>query len=187
MTRSFDSLLAATRTIGLTIAVVGCAASPIVESDGGERVEADGGLMATEAPASQDDKNEPGVDPNADLGSGSPSAPGAVNTKPDAGADAGSARPDSGAQDAGSKAPDTAVDAAIADAGRGTSVPVDSGTTTPTPTPTPTRDAGVAPPKPGSCRSAADCTTSCVPIGILNCCRDNGTCGCTWAPGAYCS
>lgn len=141
--------------------------------------------MASEAPATQDDdKDAPGVDPNADLGGGSPSAPGAVSPKADAGADAGSALADAGAKDAG-KATGAAIDAAIADAGRGTSTPVDSGTTTPTPTPT--RDAGPVTPKPGGCKSAADCTSSCVPIGILNCCRDNGTCGCTWAPGAYCS
>jgi hypothetical protein len=30
------------------------------------------------------------------------------------------------------------------------------------------------------------CVQPCVPFGILACCRDNGTCGCTWAPGAYC-
>jgi hypothetical protein len=143
--------------------------------------------MASEAPATQDDdKNEPGIDPNADLGGGSVFAPGAVNAKPDAGPDAGGARSDAGAKDSGSKDAGAAIDAAIADAGHSTSAPVDSGTTTTTTTPTPARDAGQAAPKPGGCRSAADCTTSCVPIGILNCCRDNGTCGCTWAPGAYC-
>jgi hypothetical protein len=35
---------------------------------------------------------------------------------------------------------------------------------------------------PGKC----NCKQSCFPLGVLACCRANGTCGCTWAPGAYC-
>jgi hypothetical protein len=30
------------------------------------------------------------------------------------------------------------------------------------------------------------CTQSCFPVGVLACCSPLGTCGCTWAPGAYC-
>jgi hypothetical protein len=26
----------------------------------------------------------------------------------------------------------------------------------------------------------------CVPVGPFGCCKNNGTCGCTWAPGAIC-
>jgi hypothetical protein len=33
---------------------------------------------------------------------------------------------------------------------------------------------------------ACNCTNDCFPIGILACCRLDGSCGCTWAPGAYC-
>jgi hypothetical protein len=174
--------------LALTVGLAGCAASPIAETDGGDPLEVDSGLMATEEPASQDDdKDEPGVDPNADLNSGS-TPPAVVSPRPDAGSDAGSATLDAGAKDAGSKttpAVPAVPDAAIVDAGRGASTPVDSGATVPVPTPA--KDAGASTPKPGSCRSASDCKESCVPIGILNCCRDNGTCGCTWAPGAYCS
>jgi hypothetical protein len=36
----------------------------------------------------------------------------------------------------------------------------------------------------GGCTPA--CNQSCFPAGVLACCRSNGTCGCTWAPGAYC-
>jgi hypothetical protein len=36
----------------------------------------------------------------------------------------------------------------------------------------------------GGCMPA--CNQSCFPAGVLACCRSNGTCGCTWAPGAYC-
>jgi hypothetical protein len=36
----------------------------------------------------------------------------------------------------------------------------------------------------GGCNPA--CSQSCFPVGVLACCRSNGTCGCTWAPGAYC-
>ena len=31
-----------------------------------------------------------------------------------------------------------------------------------------------------------DCNQPCVPFGIIACCRPGGSCGCTWAPGAYC-
>jgi hypothetical protein len=37
----------------------------------------------------------------------------------------------------------------------------------------------------GGC-PASGCTNSCFPVGVLACCTDFGTCGCTWAPGAYC-
>jgi hypothetical protein len=30
------------------------------------------------------------------------------------------------------------------------------------------------------------CSQSCFPVGVLACCTPLGTCGCTWAPGAYC-
>ena len=30
------------------------------------------------------------------------------------------------------------------------------------------------------------CNQDCFPVGVLACCRPNGSCGCTWAPGAYC-
>lgn len=30
------------------------------------------------------------------------------------------------------------------------------------------------------------CNNACFLTGILPCCRANGSCGCTWAPGAYC-
>lgn len=33
---------------------------------------------------------------------------------------------------------------------------------------------------------SSPCTNSCFPVGILPCCSPLGTCGCTWAPGAYC-
>ncbi|HET6338686.1 MAG TPA: hypothetical protein VFG30_35950 [Polyangiales bacterium] len=31
-----------------------------------------------------------------------------------------------------------------------------------------------------------NCTNVCIPVGIAACCRADGSCGCTWAPGAYC-
>ena len=27
---------------------------------------------------------------------------------------------------------------------------------------------------------------ACFPVGVIGCCRLDGSCGCTWAPGAYC-
>jgi hypothetical protein len=44
--------------------------------------------------------------------------------------------------------------------------------------------AGSAPPATSS--GACKCDQLCVPIGILACCRSDGSCGCTWAPGSYC-
>jgi hypothetical protein len=31
-----------------------------------------------------------------------------------------------------------------------------------------------------------NCTQDCFPVGILACCRLDNSCGCSWAPGAYC-
>ena len=31
-----------------------------------------------------------------------------------------------------------------------------------------------------------ECSQPCFPFGILACCRMDGSCGCSWAPGAYC-
>ena len=41
-------------------------------------------------------------------------------------------------------------------------------------------------PAPSGSRCNPPCTQLCFPIGILPCCTLLGTCGCTWAPGAYC-
>ena len=60
--------------------------------------------------------------------------------------------------------------------GTGGTTAATGGTTAPRPTPPPTPKI--------PCPSL--CIQPCVPFGILACCRDNGTCGCTWAPGAYC-
>ena len=38
----------------------------------------------------------------------------------------------------------------------------------------------------GRCQKSSDCTELCVLTGILPCCREDRSCGCTWAPGAYC-
>src|SRR5262249_36186886 len=42
------------------------------------------------------------------------------------------------------------------------------------------------PPDHPECTDGSTCTNSCFPVGILSCCTALGTCGCTWAPGAYC-
>ena len=31
-----------------------------------------------------------------------------------------------------------------------------------------------------------ECDQPCFPFGIIACCRMDGSCGCSWAPGAYC-
>jgi uncharacterized membrane protein YgcG len=40
--------------------------------------------------------------------------------------------------------------------------------------------------RPGTTSGQCKCNQSCAPIGISACCRDDGSCGCSWAPGAYC-
>lgn len=64
------------------------------------------------------------------------------------------------------------------------SSPRDAGRTTTT------RDAAAAPSTPAPaanrCTKSSDCKNECGVTGILNCCTERGTCGCTWAPGAYC-
>jgi hypothetical protein len=40
--------------------------------------------------------------------------------------------------------------------------------------------------KTGSSGGRCMCNQSCFPLGIVACCRPNGSCGCTWAAGAYC-
>lgn len=42
------------------------------------------------------------------------------------------------------------------------------------------------PPDPQPHCPETGCNQPCYPIGILPCCTALGTCGCTWAPGAYC-
>jgi len=39
---------------------------------------------------------------------------------------------------------------------------------------------------PGGGASCSCDDMPCFPVGILPCCRIDGSCGCTWAPGAYC-
>jgi hypothetical protein len=51
--------------------------------------------------------------------------------------------------------------------------------------PTQTRDAGTSRPAATGC-NAASCKNSCGLDGPINCCTLLDTCGCTWAPGAYC-
>lgn len=48
------------------------------------------------------------------------------------------------------------------------------------------RDAAM-PGAPGNrCQKSSDCMALCAFTGILPCCREDHSCGCTWAPGAYC-
>jgi hypothetical protein len=94
---------------------------------------------------------------------------------------------DSGAQDASVK--DASVDAGSkpadasaakdASATPDASAPKDAGS-----------DAGKPaepPPSEGQCSKDSDCKNICIAVGILPCCNSLlNSCGCTWAPGAYC-
>jgi hypothetical protein len=178
----------------VTICLAGCAVSPIVDGDLSAESEVDSGFESIQSSAPEPSDDEPGVDPNAtssdapSLGSsadaprpspGASPATDAGGSPRDAGVHSADVKKDAGVTDAG--VTDAGVkDAGVKDAGR-----PDSGSST---TPTAARDAGQTTAKPasGTCRAASDCTESCVPIGIINCCRANGTCGCTWVPGTYC-
>jgi hypothetical protein len=94
--------------------------------------------------------------------------------------------------DTGTQTPSVDLDAAgvdppsgIADAGR----PLDASRPQ---TPPRTSDAGSTRPTGGSTGTgttrcqASTCTNECSLAGPLRCCTDRGSCGCTWAPGAYC-
>jgi len=173
MTRTpqHDSL--ALSALSLAICLSGCAMSPIVDGDGAVDSEPDGSYESNQGAATdsdEQDEDEGEGDNQSDDEPGSDVAP-----KPSQVLDAGSVK------DAAISARDAGQDAAtVKDAGRPS-----SGTTTPATDagkPTTTKPSANAP----MCRAATDCKQSCVPIGIINCCRDNGTCGCTWAPGAYC-
>jgi hypothetical protein len=54
------------------------------------------------------------------------------------------------------------------------------------PVQTPPVQTPTAPP-PAQCVVETTCAdTFCFPLGVLACCRPDGSCGCTWASGAYC-
>jgi hypothetical protein len=83
----------------------------------------------------------------------------------DAGLDSGTATRDAGgsASDAGG----------ASDAGRDSGAQRDSG------------QSGGGTPGGGASCDPANCE-GCSVVGPFPCCRDNNTCGCTWAPGGYC-
>jgi hypothetical protein len=153
--------------VGLALWLPGCAMSAIVDTDGAVALE-DGGFEESQGSASDpDDEDPPRSNDRDDEDEPPPRETGdtkADASKPTMSADAGLARDAGASKDAGARADagPTKTDAARPSTPR---APVINGK---------------------MCRAATDCTESCVPIGILSCCRDNGTCGCTWAPGAYC-
>lgn len=49
----------------------------------------------------------------------------------------------------------------------------------------PPGDAGMSV-APGRCDRSSQCESLCLFVGVFPCCRADHTCGCTWAPGAYC-
>ena len=175
--------------LGITLASWGCAASPAMPSDGGP-------VMAQEEPVEEPDA---ATDPRPDR------AP--IDEPPTAKPDASSAQiiDAQAPRDAGASTEDAAkVDAAPAPDAQATP-PVDASSPAPaadasssstSDASAPDRDASAteggvrdagAPMMPGGrCQRSSDCQSLCVLTGILPCCREDRTCGCTWAPGAYC-
>lgn len=162
MTRSPRHVLAPALAPLLALSALclgGCAVSPISDDDAAIDLDLDdASVEANESPASGEDDSDEG------------------DEKPPA-------RRDSGARDAGAPSV-SARDSGAAQAKDAGGAAKDSGAHKPT------TDAGStkpsSPPASGTCRQDADCTQSCVPIGILSCCKADRSCGCTWAPGAYC-
>lgn len=140
----------------------------------------------------EEDAAEPAVDATSAVDAAEPARDGGGDSgvpspAKDAGSlsDASSVR-DAGAMDAASDAATSGPDAALVEAGvdAGSSAGAkDAGSDA-------GRDSGVATADSGtpggSCRASA-CTNDCSLAGPLQCCKDNGSCGCTWAPGAYCN
>jgi hypothetical protein len=182
MLRSRQLDLFACLTLLLGGVVQGCASSAIGD------LELDDGQLASEQSPSSSDAGSSTSEEDDDE-----SAP--VVTKKDASvkdAAAATGANDAGKSDAGKPdANSPAVDAsAPKDAGAasakdaGTTTMKDAGATT-------AKDAGsdagssTTPEPTGECSKDSDCTQSCVPLGLFQCCS-NHKCGCTWAPGTYC-
>lgn len=93
----------------------------------------------------------------------------------------------SGSEDAAASTPATPTEP-IPPASSETDTPTAPADEAQEPVPTPV-DEPIAPPESESsaCSSFDDCAQrSCFPRGLLPCCRADGSCGCSWAPGAYC-
>jgi hypothetical protein len=156
--------------------LAGCAASAIDDPE-----------LATDTDdvLANEDQVEDGGDDDGDEG-----AP--PTTKRDASTPKDAATPpkvDSGVQDAGSAAKDASVDAGSKPADA--SAPKDASTPKDASAPPATRnDAGKPadpPPSNNECTRDSQCKNVCIAVGILPCCNTLlGSCGCTWAPGAYC-
>jgi hypothetical protein len=157
----------------LAIALLGCASSPIVDLEPAEFDDED---LASEdeSAATAEDQDEAESENGEDLDQAEPEPPPedgdqtvrAPAQGPQSGLDAGprTGRAPLGSVDAGDR--------------------IDSGRTR---TPSSTGDSGGGTTlAAGRCEKDSQCTNSCVPVGILPCCTLLKTCGCTWAPGAYC-
>jgi hypothetical protein len=175
MRRSRQLDLFACLTLLLGGTAQGCASSAIGD------LELDDDLLASEQSPSSSDAGSSTSEEDAD-------EPTPVVTKKDASvkdAAAATGASDAGKSDAGKPdASSPVVDAgALKDAGAtsakdaGTTSAKDAG-----------RDAGssATPPEPaGECSKDSDCTQSCVPLGLFQCCS-NHKCGCSWVPGTLC-
>jgi hypothetical protein len=179
MIRTRQLELVACLTLLASGALSGCAASAIDDPNVG--ADDDGALANEDNPStadggSDDDDTTPAARKDASVAPKDASSPVGSGAR-----DAGVTPKDSGTggtTDAGGSAP---KDAGTTPKDAGTGSPADSGTATPP------KDAGTTPTDPGvECNRDSDCTQTCVPIGILSCCTIAHTCGCTWAPGAYC-
>lgn len=143
-----------------------CAQSPVVDFIEEVPDDADPELPEPE-PTSDPEDEEPPVDDADDV---------QVQTDPLT-EDAGSPPSDAGA-------PRDAASSTGVDAGR------DAGASRPSLIPglpaLPDLIGTLSPPRTRACMRSADCTVSCFPLGAVACCRNDKTCGCSWAPGAYC-
>jgi hypothetical protein len=110
--------------------------------------------------------------------------------------DAGALRDAGSARDAGAVASGDAIDSGAPKLDSGSTAKPDTGTPPVSKPPVDSgaimsvADAGTRPPPAetpsNKCVKHTDCKNICIAIGIVSCCRDDGRCGCSWAPGAYC-
>lgn len=177
------------------LVLTSCAQSPIDES-----LALDDALAGDDelAPSEDDDSSEARgeeaeVEVDDDDATRADDARDGADTRADEDDDASPAQSEAARQDAGLRDAASMRDgAALPGSGESAVVRRDASTSTAPPARDAgsgtARDAGMTSPASGGegCRSSAECRNSCFPVGIAPCCRANRTCGCSWAPGAYC-
>lgn len=172
-------------SVGLAAALLGCAASPVDPADEEGRDDDDPALVEDAGAADPDAPDAATSGDAATRADGQVAADAQVVRDAAVPRDATLPARDAALAPADASAPPPARDAAppasTVDAAADASRPVDASAVDAAAP----RDAAT-PGANGRCQRSSDCDAVCAFTGILPCCREDRTCGCTWAPGAYC-